>query len=1570
MKKVLSFIIIFLLFMTVEAKTLYNNTPSFSNDYIKGFSNYQRYFVTKSTKYGFSSGAAVNNSKFKTGGLLNNEEFNVIGGRSSYLFNGLTFFTMTESGGNVTVIDPTASSGTNSLSAGSAVSGVRVTNYVKSGINVEGYGTRVSPWKVSQKFNVTFKYDDTKITVKPTSVTVTKGGYVIVDVIPTEQYTYKSQTTCGEIEDGKLRISGITKDIVCEIEYTLRDYKVTIDAGKSKYNVEGVFDNSIGGQGWSLIESNKKATQDVSYQDKIKNIPSASQVYLKGYTLSGWSENNAAIDPSKYKVTKNSNISATFTQNKYTVTYVPHRGTISQTTKEVTYDENYGYNGGLSTPTAPKGYTFIGWHLGSETGKLITEDTRVETDSNHELHATWNPNPYTVTVNANGGKITTANGWTLGSENTTATNTVVFDSAYGALPTPTWSGHTFEGWHLGSENGDAITSTTVVYTDSNHTLVAKWYTNVTIPTASKYCLNPTYDDTKHVIVSDPPEGFTWSNHEQTNAGTYIVTAKINTGYTWGGTDFEDKTIECSIKQRNITVVARNQSKTYDGKALEDDKTCDATSGLISGHTVSCTSTGSQTDAGSSTKTLSTVVIKKGTKDVSNNYAITKGDGVLLVNQKAITITANAQTVAYGTTISKTVNDVTVATLVSGHSITAITLKQSTSDLTSDGTITPSAAIINSGSTDVTSNYSITYKTGKLIVNQKAITITANAQTITYGSSISNTVSDVTAATLASGHSVTAITLTGSTTNVTTDGTITPSAATIKSGSTDVTSNYNITYKTGKLTINKKSATITANAQTITYGGSISTSTSNVTSSGLLSGHSVTAITLTGSTTNATNNGTITPSAATIKSGSNNVTSNYSITYKTGKLTINKKSLSIPSSPSDKTYSGSSQNSGITCPSGSNASGTQSAINASSASYIQTCTLSSTTNYVWSDGTSDAKNIKWNIKPKSVSVSWGTTTSFTYNGNPQAPSASASTGVSGETMSVSNTSNTNAGSNYTSKASCGSVSGGQGKCGNYSLTNTEKAYSISKAKTATPGSCLNPEYTGRAQTLASGGDYVTYSPSTGTAVGNYSVTVTPDSNHLFSDGTSSKTLSSCKIIEKTAKCWRCHENGDEPDFYKWSVDMPTNLGTGCSATSLSESACSRIDCFDGKYSNKDGRSCATCPSPYNKSNHNSTSISDCMIILSEGQYIAYPTATSVSTCEAGYYSEALTVVYYGSSNSCTKCPKGYACSGGKKSACVASDATTTGTYTNAEGKISCTSALGGYYTSKAAADSAFPCPKGYACPSGKKIACTASTNTSAGGYTDSTGLGSCKTPGTGYYAASTAAEKQTTCIADHYCTGGKIIPCPDGKHSGNGVSSSSSCHYYCNVSNCSSCGSDNCCSSCNSGWHKSGCSCEKDSSSGGSTGGGCFLAGTNVKTLLGDKAINDLFIGELVLTYNEELKVNEYKKIKDIFTFKNMKEILYTLTFDNGEKLSLTHLHRVYVDRNGIIDYIKAENILINDKVLFADGTYHNVANIAYKNIYTTVYNLELEGNNNFYVGDAGILVHNTFLSMQLPELHK
>ena len=95
------------------------------------------------------------------------------------------------------------------------------------------------------------------------------------------------------------------------------------------------------------------------------------------------------------------------------------------------------------------------------------------------------------------------------------------------------------------------------------------------------------------------------------------------------------------------------------------------------------------------------------------------------------------------------------------------------------------------------------------IARKSATVTAKAQTISLNGNIQQGVDKVTATDLVSGHIITEVTLTPSTTTTATiNGTITPSAAVIEDRDTDVTANYNITYVNGGLTVNKIPAVIT------------------------------------------------------------------------------------------------------------------------------------------------------------------------------------------------------------------------------------------------------------------------------------------------------------------------------------------------------------------------------------------------------------------------------------------------------------------------------------------------------------------------------------------------------------------------------------------------------------------------------------------------------------------------------------------------------------------------------------------------------------------------------------------
>lgn len=178
-----------------------------------------------------------------------------------------------------------------------------------------------------------------------------------------------------------------------------------------------------------------------------------------------------------------------------------------------------------------------------------------------------------------------------------------------------------------------------------------------------------------------------------------------------------------------------------------------------------------------------------------------------VTAKALSITASAQSKTYGATLSLGTSAFTSSGLANSETIGSVTLS-ATGGLTAASpaityTITPSAA---TGGTFTAGNYTITYNTGVLTVNPKALTITANGVTKVYGDTLSSPVTGSTAFTpsgLANSETVGSVTITYGAGKDAGDaaqvyvGSVVPSAAT---GGTFGATNYSITYVAGDLTV--------------------------------------------------------------------------------------------------------------------------------------------------------------------------------------------------------------------------------------------------------------------------------------------------------------------------------------------------------------------------------------------------------------------------------------------------------------------------------------------------------------------------------------------------------------------------------------------------------------------------------------------------------------------------------------------------------------------------------------------------------------------------------------------------
>ena len=111
-----------------------------------------------------------------------------------------------------------------------------------------------------------------------------------------------------------------------------------------------------------------------------------------GYTFKGWytaasGGTKAGGAGDSYTPTAAITLYAQWTANTYTVTFNATGGSVSPTSKSVTYDSTYET---LPTPTK-EGYEFLGWYTAETGGSQITSSTTVKITANQTLYAHWDP---------------------------------------------------------------------------------------------------------------------------------------------------------------------------------------------------------------------------------------------------------------------------------------------------------------------------------------------------------------------------------------------------------------------------------------------------------------------------------------------------------------------------------------------------------------------------------------------------------------------------------------------------------------------------------------------------------------------------------------------------------------------------------------------------------------------------------------------------------------------------------------------------------------------------------------------------------------------------------------------------------------------------------------------------------------------------------------------------------------------------------------------------------------------------------------------------------------------------
>ncbi len=134
--------------------------------------------------------------------------------------------------------------------------------------------------------------------------------------------------------------------------------------------------------------------------------------------------------------------------------------------------------------------------------------------------------------------------------------------------------------------------------------------------------------------------------------------------------------------------------------------------------------------------------------------------------------------------------------------------------------------------------------------------------------------------------------------------------------------------------------------------------------------------------------------------------------------------------------------------------------------------------------------------------------------------------------------------------------------------------------------------------------------------------------------------------------------------------------------------------------------------------------------------------------------------------------------------------------------------------------------------------------------------------------------------------------------------------------------------------------------------GCFVAGTKVVTDTSIKPIEKLNIGEMVLSFDPILGKRAHQQITQIFV--RTSSVVLDIQIDQT-RITCTPDHPFWIPGRS---WQKAGTIEPGELLLTKVGQIAKVSSIQVREGSFTVFNIEVEGLNTYYVSDIGILVHN------------
>jgi uncharacterized ubiquitin-like protein YukD len=273
----------------------------------------------------------------------------------------------------------------------------------------------------------------------------------------------------------------------------------------------------------------------------------------------------------------------------------------------------------------------------------------------------------------------------------------------------------------------------------------------------------------------------------------------------------------------------------------------------------------------------TIVCSQGTLTAANYVFATGDDAVFTILQRPVTVTADPQTKVYGEVDPALTYQITSGSLAYSDAFTGSLTRVSGENVGSYA--------IQQGSLDLGPNYELTYVGANLAVTPRPVTVTADAQSKTYGESDPALTYQITL-----GNLIGSDAFSGSLVRVAGENVGTYA---IQQGTLTLGTNYTLTYVGANLTITERPVTVTADPQTKVYGEADPALTYQITSGSLVSGDA-----FTGALARAAgeNVGTYAINQGTLTLGTN-----YNLSFVGANLTITERPVTVTADPQTKVY---------------------------------------------------------------------------------------------------------------------------------------------------------------------------------------------------------------------------------------------------------------------------------------------------------------------------------------------------------------------------------------------------------------------------------------------------------------------------------------------------------------------------------------------------------------------------------------------------------------------------------------------------------------------------------------------